>query len=49
MHTDPVTVSLAIKAEPEQVWAALIDGATSPAYANMVGPFGGITAATGKA
>lgn len=32
MHTDPVTVSLAIKAEPEQIWAALTDGAASPAY-----------------
>lgn len=32
MHTDPLTVSLAIKAAPEQVWAALTDGSVSPAY-----------------
>jgi uncharacterized protein YndB with AHSA1/START domain len=32
MDTHPVTVSLAIKAEPEAIWAALTDGTVSPAY-----------------
>ena len=32
MDTNPVTVSLAIKAEPEVIWHALTDGAVSPAY-----------------
>lgn len=32
MTTNPTTVAIAIKAEPEAIWKALTDGAVSPAY-----------------
>lgn len=32
MGTHPVTVSLAIKADPQAIWTALTDGTVSPAY-----------------
>lgn len=32
MSTTPVTVSLAVKADPEAIWSALTDGEITPAY-----------------
>jgi hypothetical protein len=42
MNTHVFDQAIALTASGDGVYT----GATSPAYANMVGPFGGITAAT---
>ena len=40
MDAHPVAVSLAIKAEPKEIWAALTDGAVSPAYYAIYAAYG---------
>ena len=41
MNQHPFDIAIALRAEGEGAW----QGQTSPAYANMIGPFGGVTAA----
>lgn len=42
----PFDQALALTPQPGTSGPGLFDGQTSPAYANMIGPFGGVTAAT---